>query len=139
MNKLDYGNFDITNADIAFSSTNGYSDPASEIETRKQLSYPLKELKTFINNTVSVDHNDNAVQLEVSESNSLGYRTTVGGELTPISNGIPSGGTTGQVLSKHSNSDYDLEWTTKPSVYSGTTEPSSSLGNDGDIYILYTE
>jgi hypothetical protein len=24
-------------------------------------------------------------------------------------------------------------------IYHGTTEPSSSLGNDGDLYILYSE
>lgn len=83
MNKLDYGNFDITNADIAFSSTNGYSDPASEIETRKQLSYPLKELKTFINNTVSEDENANAIQLVVT-SDGLKYRDEVGGDLNDV-------------------------------------------------------
>lgn len=86
MNKFDYGSFDSTNADIAFTSTNGYTDPASELETRKQLSYPLKELKTFINNTVTEDSLGNAVQL-VATSSSLKYRSEVGGALTDINLG----------------------------------------------------
>lgn len=83
MNKLNYGNFDSTSADIAFSSTNGYIDPASELETRKQLSYPLKEIKDYINNTIPTDTGDNPVQLVVT-SNSIGYRTTIGGTVNPI-------------------------------------------------------
>ena len=108
MNKLNYGNFDITNADIAFSSTNGYSDPTSEIETRKQLSYPLKELKTYINNTVSVDGSENAVQV-VIEDGRVKYRTEANGTKNTI----------------------------VVQILSGTTDPSADLGEDGDIYIKY--
>lgn len=41
------------------------------------------------------------------------------GRITAISNGtlpvgIPAGGTTGQVLMKNSNTDYDVSWTTLP-------------------------
>ena len=86
MNKFNYGTFDISNGDIAFASTNGYSNPSSELETRKQLSYPLKEVKTFVNNTVSVDSEDNAIQLVLTE-NGLSYRTEPGGSLTPIGGG----------------------------------------------------
>ena len=50
MDYFNFGNFDPDNLDIAFSATNQYSNPASELETRKQLSYPLKELKDYINN-----------------------------------------------------------------------------------------
>ena len=138
MNKLDYGTFDPTNADIAFASTNGYTDPASELETRKQLSYPLKELKTFINNTVTEDSLGNAVQL-VATSSSLKYRTTAGGALTDITLGVPSGGTTGQVLKKSSNTNYDTEWGSIPTILSGTTTPTSDIGNNGDVYFLYEE
>lgn len=38
-------------------------------------------------------------------------------------NGIPSGGTTGQVLAKKSDADYDVEWTTIKNT--GTVEPPS--------------
>ena len=38
-------------------------------------------------------------------------------------NGLPSGGTAGQVLSKKTNTDYDVEWTTIKNT--GTVEPPS--------------
>ena len=81
MNKLNYGNYNASISDIAFSATNGYSDPASELETRKQLSYPLKEVKDFVNNTVT-EKNGEAVQLLVTNDNKLQYRTTPEG--TPV-------------------------------------------------------
>ena len=139
MNKLDYGNFDSTNADIAFSETNGYSNPTSELLTRKQFSYPLKEIKTFLGNAMPVDSNGNVVQLEVNADNSLSYRSTPGGALTDLTGGIPSGGTTGQFLKKSSGTDYDTAWASIPQILSGTTEPSADLGNDGDIYVLYSK
>ena len=83
MNKLSYGSFDASNTDIAFASTSGYTNPTSELETRKQLSYPLKELKTFINNTVSVDESDNAIQLVV-DNGDLKYRTEPNGALIDL-------------------------------------------------------
>jgi len=87
MNKLNYGNYNASISDIAFSATNGYSDPASELETRKQLSYPLKEVKDFVNNTVSVDHEDNAIQFVLSEEGKLQYRTSPDGELIDVGGG----------------------------------------------------
>lgn len=107
MNKLSYGNFDPNNADIAFSATNQYSSPASELETRKQLSYPLKEVKTFVNNTVSVDTDDNAVQLVVS-SDTIGYRTTPGGEVQEIGGGLD--------LVTCTQAEYDALPTPRPST-----------------------
>lgn len=139
MDKLSYGTFDISNGDIAFASTNGYSEPQSELERRKQLSYPLKEIKTFINNTVNVNSNDKVVQFVVSNENKLQYRTDPSGTLVDIETGtdFPSGGDTGQILTKKSSTDQDVEWGI--TIRSGTTEPSASLGNNGDIYILYEE
>ena len=87
MNKFNYGSFDTDNTDIAFSSTNGYSDPSSELDTRKQLSYPLKELKTFINNTVPVDSGDNVIQL-VLDGGILKYRTAPGETPVPIGSAL---------------------------------------------------
>lgn len=139
MNKLNYGTFDISNGDIAFASTNGYSNPSSELETRKQLSYPLKEVKTFVNNTVSVNSNDEAVQFVLDENNKLQYRTEPSGTLVDVETGskLPTGGTAGQLLTKNSATDGDVKWGI--TIYSGTTEPSSSLGSNGDIYIIYEE
>ena len=108
MNKLSYGNYDPSNADIAFSATNQYSSPASELETRKQLSYPLKEVKTFVNNTVSVDTDDNAVQLVVSNS-TIGYRSTPGGAAQNIN-------TVGLDFVTCTQAEYDALPTPRPST-----------------------
>lgn len=139
MNKLNYGTFDISNGDIAFASTNGYSNPSSELETRKQLSYPLKEVKTFVNNTVAVNSDDEAVQFVLDSNNKLQYRTEPSGTLVDVETGseFPTGGAEGQLLTKNSATDGDVKWGI--TIRSGTTEPSSALGNDGDIYILYEE
>ena len=137
MNKLNYGTFDISNGDIAFASTNGYSNPSSELETRKQLSYPLKEVKTFVNNTVTVNSSDEAVQLVLDSNNKLQYRTEPSGTLVDVKTGLPVGGTAGQLLTKNSATDDDVKWGI--TIHSGTAEPSVTLGNNGDIYILYEE
>ena len=111
MNKLSYGSYSSDITDIAFSSTNGYTDPSSELETRKQLSTPLKEIKDFVNNTVPVDSNDNAVQLVVTEENKLQYKTDPGS--TPVdieASGVPEGGTAGQMIVKNSSTDFDASW-----------------------------
>ncbi len=109
MNKLAYGTFDPNNADTPFLQTQGYVDPASGEQTRRQLGQPLREIKEFLDDTMPVDSNDKVAQLYVS-ANGLKYRTTSGGAWTDISGGIPSGGTTGQVLIKKSNADNDVGW-----------------------------
>lgn len=132
MDKLDYGNFDSTNTDIAFSAANGYSNPTTEDETRRQLSYPLKEVKEYINKTVPVKNNQ-AVQLVVTAQNGLQYKTSP--SATPIdintgsSHGIPSGGTTGQVLTKNSNTDYDVSW--------GSESLDTETIASGDRLVIY--
>lgn len=90
MDKLSYGAFDPSNADIAFSAANGYPDPSSELETRKQLSYPLKEVKDYINKTIPVNSSDKAVQLVVSSENKLQYRAEPEGELVDLITGPPN-------------------------------------------------
>ena len=75
MNKLSYGNYSSSISDFAFDETNGYNDPTSPTETRKQLSFPLKEVKDFVNNTVSVKGSE-AVQLVVTNDNTLQYKTS---------------------------------------------------------------
>ena len=80
MDKLKYGNYDSSISDIAFDSNNGYLEPSGEAEVRKQLSTPLKEIKDFVNNTVSVKTtNDDAVQLGVTSQRTLQFRDTEGG------------------------------------------------------------
>ena len=49
---------------------------------------------------------DTEIKMSVSE-NPLNFRVTAGGSRGV---GLISGGTTGQVLSKKTNNDYDTEW-----------------------------
>ena len=48
--------------------------------------------------------------------------------------GLPTGGTSGQLLTKNSATNYDTIWGI--TITSGTAAPSG--GNDGDIYLQYT-
>lgn len=133
MNHLTYGSFDSTNADIAFSDANGYTDPASETETRKQLSYPLKEIKTFLHDAISIDDSDNVIQLRVN-SGKIQYRTS-GNTWTDVSGGIPTGGTSGQVLEKSSSTDYDVAW--KDNTLDVLTTAPASAYTGGGVKIVY--
>jgi hypothetical protein len=80
MNKLTYGQYDSNITDIAFDTNNGYVEPSGESEVRKQLSTPLKEIKDFVNNTVSVKTaSEDVVQLGVTSQRTLQYRDTENG------------------------------------------------------------
>ena len=87
MDKFSYGSYDPSNAAIAFSSANGYADPSSELETRKMLSMPLKEVKDYINATVPEDSEGNAVKLVISENGVLQFLEEEGDTPTDISPG----------------------------------------------------
>lgn len=50
----------------------------------------------------------------------------------PAGQGIPAGGTTGQVLKKHSNEDYDVEWADE-SGGGGSGGDLPTGGQDGDL------
>ena len=139
MNKLNYGSFDITNSDIAFSSTSGYDEPQSELERRKQLSYPLKEVKTFVNNTVPVK-GDNPVQLVVSNSNVLQYREEPTGILIDL-----KVGESGVVPSHtHGNISNGGDITTNATIASGdrliiNDESDSKIANSSITFGNSTE
>ena len=81
MEKLSYKPYSSSISDVVFLETNNYYDPPSPMESRKQLSFPLKEVKDFVNNTVT-EKNGEAVQLLVTNANKLQYRTTPEG--TPV-------------------------------------------------------
>ena len=135
MDKLDYKTFNSNNNDIAFSEENGYADPASEVETRKQLSYPLKEIKDFLSNTMPVNTSDNVVQLGVTSGNRIRYRATAGGSWTETAHDVPSGGSTGQVLKKTSSSDYATSW--KDNTIDVITTAPVSAYTGGGVKIVY--
>lgn len=110
MDKLTYGTYNGESmGDYAFSATNNYTNPASESETRKQLSYPLYEIQEFLDDTMPIKVSDNkVVQLGVSSQGKLMYRSVAGGSWTDITGGIPYGGTEYRALIKKSSSDYDV-------------------------------
>lgn len=143
MNKLSYSNFDISNGDIAFASTNGYGKPSGELEIRKQFSFPLKELKTFINNVVSVDSEDTVIQLVIDANGNLKYRTDPSANLQDISvsGSIPSGGTSGQILQKNSSTDFDASWTSPQKMVVLTKTAYEALGTKDSttLYFAYEE
>ena len=57
----------------------------------------------------------------------------------PPGQGVPTGGTTGQLLAKNSATDYDTGWTAPPtagaSILTGTGVPATGLGAVGNFYI----
>lgn len=68
-----------------------------------------------------------------------GFNSLTGVELPEVNEGLPNGGTTGQVLAKTSNTDYDVAWVTGsggPTAWGGITgtlsdqtDLNSALGN----------
>ena len=108
MEKLTFTAFDISEGEYVFNTTLGYTEPQSEGERRKQLSYPIGQIRKFVNETVTEDENGKAIQLALKNGR-LMSRSTAGGAYT-----LAFG-----------------------KIYSGTTDPSADLGEDGDIYIKY--
>ena len=78
MNKFTYGSYDpddISSTEMVFnSSLRNYNDPSSELDARKQLSKPFKEIKEYINAALPVDSDDNVIQLILTEDNELQFR-----------------------------------------------------------------
>lgn len=136
MNKLNYGSYDPSITDIAFSSANGYTDPSSELDLRRQLSMPLKEVKEFVNKTVSTDADDKPIQLVVSEENKLQYRTEPEAEPIDITTtSIPTGGSAGNLLRKTSSEDYAMDWGNSLPIL--TSAPSGDNANG--VILVYLE
>ena len=76
MNKFNFGTFDSSVNDGPFMD-GSYTEPTSEQMTRKELSYPLHELKTWINNMVTATSNDPnvIVKFRITSDGALEYST----------------------------------------------------------------
>lgn len=57
-NKFNFSGYPGGETEVVYNTTD-YGDPSSETETRKQLSYPLYEIKKFINETLFDDAEEN--------------------------------------------------------------------------------
>ena len=64
MDKFTYKNFQSGNTDIAYDANKGYTEPTSEAMVRKELSYPLYEVKKYINEEL-LDGTDNDAHIKV--------------------------------------------------------------------------
>ena len=80
MDKFNYGTYNPSSTDRVFDASKGYVEPSGENDVRGELSYPFKEVKDFINNTVPVDANDKAIQLGVDSQGVIKYRDEPDGE-----------------------------------------------------------
>ena len=83
MDKFDFGNYSSSIEEYVFNPNKGYVNASGETDARKQLSTPLEELKSFINDTIPVNTSNKAVQLVV-DSGYVKYRTTSGATPTAI-------------------------------------------------------
>ena len=118
MAKFEYGSYDSSVENGVFTDST-YTNPANETETRKQLSYPLEEVKNQINKMLT--SGNDSVLLNVT-ANSIQYSTNDGASWTPVTvqtsgqavNGLPEGGADGQYLTKNGSSDFQAQWTTLP-------------------------
>lgn len=118
MEKFNFGTYDPTKT-LVYDASKGYTEPSSETDTRRELSCPLREIQEFLDDVTPVNDNDKAIQLVVDDRDVINYRTTPDGTLHeiyatgpagPAGQGVPTGGTAGQVLMKDSSDDYDTSW-----------------------------
>ena len=75
MEKFNFKSYDSNQEAGVFTPENGYNETHGESDNRKQLSYPLTELKNYINDTVPlIVGGENVIQLGLTEQKTLQYR-----------------------------------------------------------------
>lgn len=71
---FEYGKFPDGHTPAVFTEGNNYLDTGNATETRAQFSYPLEEVENFLNETTSVDNENNPIQLRLNEDTILQYK-----------------------------------------------------------------
>lgn len=134
MDKFTFQPYGSTEGDTIFDSS--YTEPGTEVETRKQLSYPLYQIKEWVNSlATTLGSSDTTVKFRVSESGVLAYSTdgehysaiNVSGE----GHGMPGGGTTGQALIKADDDpdSYSFEWASFTALPAGQSDNYVPIGD----------
>ncbi len=141
MDKFNYGDFD-PSADLVFDSNKGYTEVSGETNARQQLSSPLNQIKDYVNKTTPIDiTTEKVIQFGVTPRKFVQFRReedgiwediSAQGEQGPPGEGVAEGGTTGQVLTKASNRDYDTEWTDTQGIFWGDEESSTPAPLNAD-------
>ena len=94
MDKFDYGSFNPDKEASVFTTDKGYSESSGEAETRKQFSYPLDEVKEYINKVTPVNNAEESIQLRINAQELLQYRDSETGDWQDTASGGHIIGTT---------------------------------------------
>ncbi len=120
-------------------------------ETVASFNYPVDVTMDSSGNIYvadNVNHRIRKIQINTNTAPTLIW-SLVGyiGYTGPTGQGVPTGGSVGQVLAKNSPNDYDTHWITLSGggggsagiqIYTGSQVPASNLGNTNDLYINTT-
>lgn len=129
----------ITKSTVGLSNVDNTSDANKPVSTATQTALNLKAnlasptftgtVSGITKSMVGLSNADNTS--DANKPISSATQTALDGKASSAA-GVPSGGTTGQVLRKKTNTSYDTEWGTGGVTY-GTTAGTACEGNDSRI------
>lgn len=74
MEKFRFGQYDPSKEASVFTETNNYSETKNEEDTRQQFSFPLEELREYINNH-QIEKGDEVIKFRLTNDNLIQYTT----------------------------------------------------------------
>lgn len=87
MDKFDYKSYNSEVDASVFTTDKGYSESSGENDTRKQFSYPLNEVKTYLNKVTNQNNAGDVVQFRINSQKLIQYRDTEDGEWVDTASG----------------------------------------------------
>jgi len=136
----DSWNYIVTETDPVFSASAAAGITSSNISTWNGKQDAISDLSTIRSNAsagaAKVSANNSTITIQKGGTNVDTFTTNAASNKTiNIPNELPSysSADSGKVLSV--NSSGQLVWITPVSIYTGSGDPSNSMGNDGDIYL----